>query len=49
MLINPKTDAFSLGWHRDDVKATADENEERERLAITHYGVSYGGCSLFTW
>jgi hypothetical protein len=43
MLINPNTDAFSLGWHRDDVKATADEEEERERLAITHYGVSWEG------
>jgi hypothetical protein len=43
MLVNPNTDAFSLGWHRDDVKATADEEEERERLAITHYGVSLVG------
>jgi hypothetical protein len=40
LLINPDTDAFSLVWHRDDVKPQAEADEERERLAITSYGVS---------
>jgi hypothetical protein len=40
MLINPEVEAFSLGWHRDDVKPQAEEAEERARLAITSYGVS---------
>ncbi len=39
MLINPKVDAFSLGWHRDDVRAEAEEEEEQQRLSIAHYGV----------
>ena len=40
LLINPESHDFALRWHRDDIKATASEEEEREALAVWHHGVS---------
>jgi hypothetical protein len=40
LLINPTSHEFALSWHRDDVKAGASEDEEREALRLWHYGVS---------
>ena len=40
LLINPESHDFALRWHRDDVKGTASEEEEREALAVWHHGVS---------
>ena len=40
MLINPETQQFALRWHRDDVKESATEEEERDALSIWHHGVS---------
>lgn len=40
MLINPESHDFALRWHRDDVRETATEEEEREALAVWHQGVS---------
>lgn len=39
LLINPESHEFALRWHRDDVKETAAEDEERESLSIWHHGV----------
>jgi hypothetical protein len=39
LLINPESHHFALSWHRDDVKESATEQEEREALSIPHYGV----------
>lgn len=39
MLINPLSHEFALRWHRDDVKESATEEEERKALALWHYGV----------
>ncbi len=39
MLINPLDHEFALRWHRDDVKETASEDEEREALLLWHHGV----------
>jgi len=30
-----------LRWHRDDVRETASEDEERQALAIWHYGIQW--------
>lgn len=40
LLINPTSRRFHLSWHRDDIKATATEDEERVALGIWHYGVA---------
>jgi len=45
ILVNPVRSEFALCWHRDDVKGSAGEDEEREALAVRHYGVR--GRSLF--
>jgi hypothetical protein len=39
LLINPTNHEFALRWHRDDVRETADEEEEIESLALWHNGV----------
>ena len=41
LLVNPLEKDYALSWHRDDVKATADEFEERQRLAIDHHGIQW--------
>ncbi|TDL16307.1 hypothetical protein BD410DRAFT_795511 [Rickenella mellea] len=41
LLINPSEHAFALRWHRDDVKESATEDEEREALAKWHHGVQW--------
>lgn len=41
LLINPLHSDFALSWHRDDVKATASPDEEREKLAIDHHGIQW--------
>lgn len=41
LLINPENHDFALSWHRDDVKETATEKEEREALSISHWGVRF--------
>ncbi|KZT20035.1 hypothetical protein NEOLEDRAFT_894387 [Neolentinus lepideus HHB14362 ss-1] len=41
MLINPNAHNFALRWHRDDVKETATEEEERSALGVWHYGVQW--------
>lgn len=45
MLINPMSHEFALRWHRDDVRETASEEEEREALAQWHFGVRLS-CEL---
>lgn len=40
LLINPESHEFALRWHRDDVRETASEDEERQALAVWHHGVS---------
>jgi hypothetical protein len=40
LLINPTKHEFALRWHRDDVRETADEEEEIKALALWHHGVS---------
>jgi len=39
ILVNPVRSEFALCWHRDDVKGSASEDEERVALAVQHYGV----------
>ncbi|KAF7795925.1 hypothetical protein EIP86_007092 [Pleurotus ostreatoroseus] len=41
MLINPLDHEFALRWHRDDVKESATEQEEREALTLWHHGVQW--------
>ncbi|GJJ14264.1 hypothetical protein Clacol_008528 [Clathrus columnatus] len=41
ILINPESHDFALRWHRDDVKETATEEEEREALGKSHYGIQW--------
>jgi hypothetical protein len=40
LLINPESHEFALRWHRDDIRETASEDEERRALATWHHGVS---------
>ena len=47
LLINPESHNFALRWHRDDVRETACEDEERQALAIWHHGVSTISASSF--
>ncbi|EMD35931.1 hypothetical protein CERSUDRAFT_115834 [Gelatoporia subvermispora B] len=44
LLINPESHAFSLRWHRDDVRETATVDEEREALAVWHHGVQWNSA-----
>ena len=39
VLVNPLRSDFALCWHRDDIKNSADEDEERAQLVVRHYGV----------
>jgi hypothetical protein len=39
ILVNPAHSEFALCWHRDDIKGSASEEEERAALAVRHYGV----------
>jgi hypothetical protein len=39
VLVNPAHSDFALCWHRDDIKGTASEEEERAALSVRHYGV----------
>jgi len=41
ILVNPNSQSFALRWHRDDVKGTATEEEERKALDVTHYGIQW--------
>ncbi|KAI0822153.1 hypothetical protein BC628DRAFT_1391219 [Trametes gibbosa] len=41
MLINPTSNSFALRWHRDDVRETATEDEERIALSIWHHGTQW--------
>lgn len=41
LLVNPVEKDYALSWHRDDVKATASEEEEAEKLKIKHHGVQW--------
>ncbi|KAI0247337.1 hypothetical protein BJV78DRAFT_1246615 [Lactifluus subvellereus] len=41
ILVNPAHSEFALCWHRDDIKASASEDEERAALAVRHYGVQW--------
>lgn len=47
MLINPESHSFALRWHRDDVKGTATDKEEKEALLVTHYGVSMKPITIY--
>jgi hypothetical protein len=39
ILVNPVLSEFALCWHRDDIKGSVGEGEERGALAVRHYGV----------
>jgi hypothetical protein len=39
ILVNTLRSEFALCWHRDDIKGSASEDEERAALAVRHYGV----------
>jgi hypothetical protein len=39
LLINPESHEFALRWHRDDIRETASEDEERQGLSIWNHGV----------
>ncbi|KAH9946603.1 hypothetical protein B0H21DRAFT_399232 [Amylocystis lapponica] len=41
LLINPLSHSFALRWHRDDVRENATDDEEREALGVSHYGVQW--------
>ena len=47
ILVNPLRSDFALCWHRDDVRNSADEDEERASLKVRHYGVCDDGLPLF--
>jgi hypothetical protein len=44
LLVNPVEKDYALSWHRDDIKATASEGEEAEKLRIEHHGVQWNCC-----
>ena len=46
LLINPLHNSFALRWHRDDIKETATEEEERVQLSLWHSGVSLYTATL---
>jgi hypothetical protein len=39
ILVNPVRAEFALCWHRDDVKGSVSEVEERAALAVQYFGV----------
>lgn len=39
ILVNPVHFEFALRWHRDDIKGSVGEDEERAALTVRHYGV----------
>ena len=39
ILVNPVRSEFALCWHRDDIKGSVSEDEERAALTVRHYGV----------
>jgi hypothetical protein len=39
VLVNPVHSDFALCWHRDDIKGTASEEEERAGFSVRHFGV----------
>ncbi|KAH9009429.1 hypothetical protein EDB83DRAFT_2453821 [Lactarius deliciosus] len=41
ILVHPLRSDFALCWHRDDIRNTADEDEERASLQVRHYGVQW--------
>jgi len=41
LLINPESHDFALRWHRDDVKESATEQEEREALGKSYHGIQW--------
>jgi hypothetical protein len=41
LLINPQESDFDLTWHRDAIPAETPETEEKEKLAIPHYGTQW--------
>lgn len=43
-MVNPLEKDYALSWHRDDVKATASAEEEKEKLAIKHYGIQWNAA-----
>ena len=47
ILVHPLRSDFALCWHRDDIRNSADENEERTLLEVRHYGVCESS-SLFS-
>ncbi|KAH7930076.1 hypothetical protein BV22DRAFT_1001524 [Leucogyrophana mollusca] len=47
LLINPESHDFALRWHRDDVRETATEEEERKALGIWNHGVQWN-TALYT-
>jgi len=46
ILVNPVRSEFALCWHRDDVKGSANEDEERAALAVQHHGVQWNTALL---
>lgn len=44
ILVNPLEKTYKLGWHRDDVKATATPEEEDEALKIKHHGIQWNAA-----
>ncbi|KAI9439363.1 hypothetical protein H4582DRAFT_2076056 [Lactarius indigo] len=41
ILVHPLRSDFALCWHRDDIRNSADEDEERASLEVRHYGVQW--------
>lgn len=41
LLINPTHHAFALGWHRDDIRADTQQDEEERRLSKDALGVQW--------
>jgi len=46
VLVHPLRSDFALCWHRDDIRNTADEDEERALLEVRHYGVQWNTALL---
>jgi hypothetical protein len=44
ILVNPLRKDYALSWHRDDVKATANPDEELAALAIKHYTIQWNAA-----
>ncbi|KAI9455672.1 hypothetical protein BJY52DRAFT_1121710 [Lactarius psammicola] len=46
ILVHPLRSDFALCWHRDDIRNSADEDEERASLKVRHYGVQWNTALL---